>query len=147
MLSVLILLSIVKADFNQAVEHVDLVELNHFHDCLGRHVYDQVIFYEWSHEVAKYHVRSWILVDDAKRIPRRNYSDNTWRVQYPDMEQKLERSITSQHFRESWSQVDPERENKKILDERLRHKLIQRIDPKPVMSPIEEPLGIVGGMK
>lgn len=136
MLLILILLSIVKADLDQ-FEHIDLVELNHFHDCLGRNVYDQVIFYEWSPEHSRYHVRSWAICEGDK-IPRRNYSDGTWRVTYTDRDSKADRVIVSQHFRESATQVDPERANKKVLDERLRHGLIKRLEPKPSVSPIAE---------
>ena len=51
-------------------ESVDLIELNHFYDDLGRHAYDQVIFYEWSEEYCRYHVIAWCLVeDDHLRLP------------------------------------------------------------------------------
>ncbi len=110
-------------------EEVDMIELNHFHDCLGRHVYDQVIFYEWSAELHRYHVRAWCLVEDrepASRRPTRSYSDNRYHVRWYDRDQNLSRRISSQHFRESWTQVDPERANKKLLDERLRTSLVKR---------------------
>ena len=47
-------------------DSVDLIELNHFYDDLGRHAYDQVIFYEWSAEFCRYHVISWCLVEDDR---------------------------------------------------------------------------------
>ncbi len=53
-------------------ETVAMVELNHFYDDLGRHAYDQVIFYEWSEEYCRYHVIAWCLVeDDQSRLPTR----------------------------------------------------------------------------
>jgi len=110
-------------------EHVDLVELNHFHDCLGRHVYDQVIFYEWAPDTSQYYVRAWCLIEDrdiVNRRPMKRYSDNLYEVQWQDRDQNLLRIITSTHYRESWTQVDPERANKKVLDERLRTVLIRR---------------------
>jgi len=110
-------------------ENVDLVELNHFHDCLGRHVYDQVIFYEWAPDTAKYHVRAWCLIEErdiASRRPMKRYSDDLYEVQWQDRDQNLIRIITSTHYRESWTQVDPERANKRVLDERLRTVLIRR---------------------
>jgi hypothetical protein len=137
-LILLILLSVVPVSSNEVFESVDLIELHHFHDFRGRNVYDQVIFYEWSSEHSRYHVRSWVIVEDSQRLPRKRYSDGLHVVKYPDREQKLERVVVSQHFRETWSQTDPERDNKKIFDERLRHKLIQRIEPKPIVSPIVE---------
>jgi hypothetical protein len=124
------------------IEEVDLIELNHFHDCLGRHVYDQVIFYEWSAEMQRYHVRAWCLVEDREpvsRRPTRSYSDNRYHVRWYDRDQNLSRRISSQHYRESWTQIDPERANKKLLDERLRTSLVKRkIErPKPTEVPLE----------
>lgn len=123
-------------------EEVDLIELNHFHDCLGRHVYDQVIFYEWSDELQRYHVRAWCLVEDREpvsRRPSRSYTDNRYYVRWQDRDQNLNRRISSQHYRESWTQVDPERANKKLLDERLRTSLVKRTieRPKPSVEPLE----------
>jgi len=119
-------------------DHCDLTELNHYFDAQGRNVYDQVIFYEWSPEHSVYHVRSWIIVEDSQRLPRRNYSNNIYKIRYTDRESKIERLITSTHFRESYTQTDPERDNKRLLDERLRHSLIKRLVRVPVVSPIEE---------
>ncbi len=125
-------------------EQVDLIELNHFHDCLGRHIYDQVIFYAWSPEKHEYHVRAWCLVEDREiqnRRPERSYSDDRYHVRWHDRDQNLSRHITSEHYRESWTQVDPERANKKLLDERDRVSLIKRIAPPPVpeVEPQDEP--------
>ena len=123
-------------------EEVDLIELNHFHDCLGRHVYDQVIFYEWSDELQRYHVRAWCLVEDREpvsRRPTRSYTDNRYYVRWQDRDQNLNRRISSQHYRESWTQIDPERANKKLLDERLRTSLVKRTieRSKPSAEPLE----------
>ena len=125
-------------------EQVDLIELNHFYDCLGRHVYDQVIFYEWSEEHLQYHVRAWCLVEDRElenRRPVRSYSDDRYYVRWHDRDQNLNRCLTSLHFRESWTQVDPERANKKLLDERQRTALIKRKlePPIAVLEPVESP--------
>lgn len=119
-------------------EEVDLIELNHFHDCLGRHVYDQVIFYEWSAEFQQYHVRAWCLVEDresANRRPTRTYTDNRYHVHWEDRDQHLSRKISSPHFRESWTQVDPERANKTLLDERLRTAFVKRTIERPKPPP------------
>jgi hypothetical protein len=125
-------------------EEVDLIELNHFHDCLGRHVYDQVIFYEWSDELQRYHVRAWCLVEDRETVsrrPTRSYTDNRVYVRWHDRDQNLNRHISSKHYRESWTQVDPERANKKLLDERLRTSLVKRSVERPKLeSPPSESL-------
>ncbi len=109
-------------------EHVDLIELNHFYDQQGRLVYDQVIFYELAPETGRFQVRAWCLVEDREclnRRPTKNYETQLYQVDWYDSDQRLLRKITSRMYRESWSQVDPERANKRLLDERLRLSMVQ----------------------
>jgi hypothetical protein len=101
-------------------EEVDLIEVNHFHDDLGRHVYDQVVFYSWSKAAGDYHVRSWCLLDDPSRWPRKNLKSGKYHVFWFDRDQRLQREILAKHYLETWTQVDPERANKRLLDEKYR---------------------------
>lgn len=104
-------------------EQVDMIELNHFYDPLGRHVYDQVIFYHISPETGKFRVRAWCLIEDRESLSRRPLRDaqtSTVRVDWYDDNQKLLRRLSSKLFRESWTQVDPERSDKVQLEEKLR---------------------------
>lgn len=129
---ILISLAVIKTE---AREHVDLIEFNHFHDCTGRHVYDQVIFYEWAPDYARYHVRAWCLVEErdlVNRRPTKRYSDNLYQVQWHDRDQKLLRIITGTHYRESWTQVDPERANQRLLPEIERTRLTKQRPPQPI---------------
>ena len=109
-------------------EYVDLIELNHFFDQQGRLVYDQVVFYERAPETGRFQVRAWCLVEDREYLNRRpvkNQETELYQVDWFDTDQRFLRKITSRLFRESWTQVDPERSNKKFHDERLRISLIQ----------------------
>jgi hypothetical protein len=113
---------------NTAEEYVDLIELNHFYDHQGRHVYDQVIFYEQPPETGRFQVRAWCLIEDRDNLSRRpvkNVETQLVQVDWFDNDQRLVRKITSRSFRESWTQIDPERANKKILEERSRIALVQ----------------------
>jgi hypothetical protein len=108
---------------SEVEERVDLIELNHFYDDLGRHVYDQLIFYEWAPDAKHFLVRAWCLVDEKQAgtvKPWRSWPSREWNVRYHDRENRVLRKITSKQFRETWTQVDPERANRKLLDERLR---------------------------
>ncbi len=58
-------------DMGHVSESVDLIELNHFYDRQGRHVYDQVIFYERLASTGQYRVRAWCLVEDRESLNRR----------------------------------------------------------------------------
>ncbi|MCU0710128.1 MAG: hypothetical protein MUF23_17760 [Pirellula sp.] len=109
-------------------ESIDLIELNHFYDPCGRHVYDQVIFYHLSPETGKYRVRAWCLVEDRETLSRRPLKDPSTgivRVEWYDGDHKVIRRLESHIFRESWTQVDPERMDKRHLDERHRLSLVQ----------------------
>ena len=107
-------------------EKVDLIELNHFYDDLGRHAYDQVIFYEWSPDYRRFHVISWCLLEnDLSRMPTRNPNNGEYRVRWHDRDAKVHRELRSPLYRETWSQVDPERVNKKLLDEKYRTSLLR----------------------
>lgn len=122
---------------NQSVdEYVDLIELNHFFDQQGRLVYDQVVFYERAPETGRFQVRAWCLVEDREYLNRRpvkNQETELYQVDWFDTDQRLLRKITSRLYRESWTQVDPERSDKKFHDERLRISLIQ--NPKKFLPP------------
>ncbi len=118
-----------------AEEYVDLIELNHFYDYQGRHVYDQVIFYELSPETGRFQVRAWCLIEDRDTLSRRpvkNVETQRYHVDWFDNDQRLLRKITSRLYRESWTQIDPERVNKKILEERSRLALVQ--NPKKILA-------------
>jgi hypothetical protein len=107
-------------------EKVDLIELNHFYDDLGRHAYDQVIFYEWSPDYRRFHVIAWCLLEnDLARMPTRNPNNGEYVVRWHDRDAKVHREVRSQLYRETWSQVDPERVNKKLLDEKYRTSLLR----------------------
>lgn len=111
-------------------ESVDLIELNHFYDDLGRHTYDQVIFYEWSVEYSRYHVLAWCLVEEDSRMPVYLPGGREVQVRWYDRDVKRTREVRSKLFRESWTQTDPERENKKLLEEKYRRTLL-KVPPKP----------------
>ena len=111
-------------------QSVDLIELNHFYDDLGRHTYDQVIFYEWSVEYSRYHVIAWCLVeDDQSRMPVLLPGGREVQVCWFDRDVKRTREVHSKLYLETWTQTDPERENKKLLDEKFRNTLL-KLPPK-----------------
>lgn len=109
-------------------ERVDLIELNHFYDDLGRHAYDQVIFYEWSPDYCRFHVIAWCLVEDLSRMPVKVPGSGEYAVRWYDRDSKIQREVRSKTYRETWSQVDPERANKKLIEEKYRISLLRVTD-------------------
>lgn len=112
---------------SEVSESVDLIELNHYYDGQGRHSYDQVIFYEWSHDYSRFHVIAWFLVDeDSCRLPMPEPNGKTVAVRWFDREIKAQRVVRSEVFRETWSVgKDPERVNKLYLHEKHRLSLLR----------------------
>ena len=109
-------------------EHVDAIELNHFFDQRGHLVYDQVVFFERTPTTGRFQVRAWCLVDDRETLNRRPLlNDNgLYECFAVDSNERLTRRIVSRVFRESWTQFDPEREDKKRHPESLRIELVKR---------------------
>lgn len=107
-------------------ERVDLIELNHFFDDLGRPAYDQVIFYEWSPDYQRFHVIAWCLVDEElHRMPSKVHGRGGYAVRWYDRDARIDREVKARLYRETWTQVDPERANKKWIDEKYRISLLK----------------------
>lgn len=119
---ILLVLSIVPYD-QPLTNTVDVIELNHFYDENGKHVFDQLIFYDWNKYTCRHDVVAWRLVKDGN-LPtkylgryRSCWSDGgVWRTVY----------ATS--YRESWTQYDPELVERSNLDKNKRRGLLSRPD-------------------
>lgn len=116
---------------DKVVQKVDLIELNHCYDDLGRHCYDQVVFYEWSPDYRRYHVVAWCLIENgSSRTPILDRAKKQYVVRWHDRDSGRSREIWSSLYRETWSNSDPERANKKLMDEKYRVALLRQ-QPRP----------------
>ena len=50
------------------VESVDLIEINHCYDEAGKHVFDQILFFDWSTQDGQYHVRAWRMLKHTSQL-------------------------------------------------------------------------------
>ncbi len=117
---------------NELKQRVDLIELNHYYDNQGKHQFDQVIFYEWSPDYRRFHVIAWSLVEgDLKRLPRRLPGSGLTSVTWFDRDAKIHREVQAKLYRETWSQSDPERTNKRWIEEKDRLCLVRLPDRTP----------------
>ncbi len=105
-----------------ARETVDLMEINHFYDEHGRLVFDQVIFYDWSKDDARYMVRAWRLIKNPAQVPQRDWKEGGYLAVWQDGE--LFRHVRSQSFRETWTQYDPELVEREYLPKERRKELM-----------------------
>jgi hypothetical protein len=119
------LLAILPSPFPQAYsECVDLIEYNHFFDEHARHIFDQVIFYDWDQDEARYNVRAWRLVKNPNQIPVRDWDTGWYSALWSDGEQL--RYIRSRSIRETWTQYDPELIEREHLPKEKRRELSSR---------------------
>ncbi|QDV65836.1 hypothetical protein [Crateriforma conspicua] len=106
---------------HRQVARVDLIELNHFVDEEGREVFRQLIFYDWSDQQNRFLVRSWRLIKSADHLPKRSWNPRgyfaSWR------ENGSIRRVEASQFRETWTQKDPEKQNRRWLPEDQRKAL------------------------
>ncbi len=114
-------------------QRVDLIELNHFIDQEGREVFRQVLFYDWSNEHRRHVVRAWRLVKSESQLPRRHWFPAQFQCVWHD--EGLLRQVSAPAYRETWTQHDPERENRKLIAENDRVPLTEpRIASEPTTA-------------
>lgn len=104
-----------------AEDEVDLIEVNHFYDEQGRLVFDQVIFYEWSPEQNRYHVRAWRLLKSPAQLPRKNWKQGDFLAIWQDGD--LLRKVRARNIHETWTQYDPELVEREFLPKEKRREL------------------------
>lgn len=117
------------------VQNVDVIEYNHYYNEDGGHVYDQVIFYEWSPDYGRLHVVYWRLVKKPGGVtPRKDPCRKDYYCRWYDTEYKRYRVVRSKIMQETWTKTDPERENKRLMEERYRAGLLKPEKTKSVLE-------------
>lgn len=106
-----------------AAERVDLIEVNHFFDEHGKLVFDQVIFYDWCDDQARYNVRAWRLLKKPSQLPKRNWNSGDYVAIWHDGE--LLREVRAPVMRETWTQHDPELIEREYLAKEKRVELFK----------------------
>jgi hypothetical protein len=104
-----------------ARDQVDLIEVNHYYDEAGKHVFDQLIFYDWSGEESRYHVRAWRLIKHPSQFPHRDVRADAYVATWQDGD--VLRSVRGEAFRETWTQYDPELLERAALPKSQRREL------------------------
>jgi hypothetical protein len=102
-------------------DQVDLIEVNHFFDEQGRHIFDQTIFYDWCPVQCRYNVRAWRLLKHPSQRPYRDWKGGGYIAVWHDG--NLLRRVRSPSFRESWTQYDPELVERDFLPKEQRRDL------------------------
>ena len=102
-------------------DRVDVIELNHFYDDCGRHVFDQVIFWDFNWRQSRLEVRSWRMVKKESQLPRIDHGREDAFTLWNDG--SVPREVRAPVLRESWEQYDPELVSREIVPKELRRGL------------------------
>lgn len=94
-------------------DQADVIELNHFYDQEGRKVFDQVIFWGWYGDDGAFHVLAWRLWKSPAQTPEFDWTRRSWLTLWQDGPQL--RQVRATTFHESWTQFDPEAEDRPQL--------------------------------
>lgn len=112
-------------DYNIVCTNVDAIELNNYYDENGRHVFSQYIFWKWEegNDGERFYVQDWRLYNLKKKqyLPTYDWKRKVYSVNWIDG--KHHRKIRSPIFFQSWTQHDPEVEDRKYKPQLKRAKL------------------------
>ena len=97
---------------------VDQMELNAFYDAKGSYVFEQVILYDTNPATGKSEIRAWGLVGPGQN-PYPYSINGTWFCSINGTKAR------SRVYVETYTQVDPEREQQKALPQTERFPLPQ----------------------
>ena len=104
---------------SEVVDRVDLIEVNHLYDQHGRHVIDQLIFYDWDSATRRFQVRAWRLLKSEEQRPRKSWPKGDYVTTWRD--QNIVRRVHAVQTRETWTTHDPEVREREIypMEQRL----------------------------
>jgi hypothetical protein len=102
-------------------DRVDVLELNRVYDDQGRPVLTQMIFWDWHQRDARLHVVAWRLWKDESQQPLRDWSQGDFVLLWNDGE--LLREVRAKTWRESWTQFDPELQDRNTFAKEHRRGL------------------------
>ena len=88
-----------------------LIELNHYFCENGKHVFDQLIFLDFNEHESRFDCHAWVFAKQDSQRPRYDYARRLWSCNWRDGDGM--RHVYGASFRESWTQYDPECEQRK----------------------------------
>ena len=115
-----------RAEGPVSTDTADIIEVNHYYDANGKHVFDQVIFWDWHDDDCTFRVAAWRFLKPENHFPRRDPVRGGYVHIWKD-EGRL-RCVRSKWFRETWTQYDPEVNDREFLTQRMRRGLIGTYD-------------------
>ena len=119
LITILLMLDSGRQPTNISHEYVDLVELNcKYDEETDKLAYTQVLFWEWSPDWQRMHIVAWYITEQDRiyEMPTKVGKEYLTIRRY----EGKEIHVHAKRFKLSHTYNDPERDNKKILDEKYR---------------------------
>jgi hypothetical protein len=113
-------------------DRADVIEVNRYYDQDGRQVFVQVIFWDWRAGEGAYRVFAWRMLKTAEQIPVYDWWRGCYVTQFLD--QNVLRSVRAAGARDTWTQYDPELDDRQFLPQHARRGLADdgpRREPQP----------------
>lgn len=104
-------------------DHVDIIELNHYHDSRGCRILSQWIFWEWRAEFNAYRVVAWRMANVTHSLTSSPRVSLRWR------DGEICRRVVANECRETWTLFDPEVRDREFLWREGRRGLSRNIQP------------------
>ena len=102
-------------------DDVQVIELNHVYNADGQHLFSQLIFWDKQTGPRSEHVVAWRLWKPSQPQPLRDVRQGGCRLLFRDGAHL--RLVRGQHFRQTWTQYDPEIEDRRYLSQYRRREL------------------------
>lgn len=101
-----------------SAETADLIELNHCYNEDGQLVFDQLIFWEWNEDESCYNVAAYRVLRAETNALRFDWNQKEYVASWCD--HGLLREIRAPHYRQTWTQYDPELEDRRRFPQEAR---------------------------
>lgn len=105
-------------------DRFDAIELNHYFDDRGEHVFDQIILWTWDDKQNAFKVDAWRLWK-TDRGPTRRF-DGGWELIWYDSD--VLRRVEAKVFWETWTQRDREMDDRRLHPKEHRRELTRPAD-------------------
>lgn len=118
MLGLLLLIVPVEA---HPTDRVDMLEVNHFHDCCGTPIFTQLIAWDFDYRNCRFQVRAWRMIRDGKPKVQIDHDREDAFALWND--NGTLREVRAPVLRETWTQEDPELWDRELWPRELRREL------------------------
>lgn len=132
--AILLAMGILPAPDPYTVESCAVIEVHHFYDDQGKHVFDQLLFRDWSPAHGEFPIIAWRLMKKSSMRPVRDWRTGEWVSTFADG--MLIREVRAKALQESWMQADIEQAEREDLPQEMRRGLLyQGNAPLPEWAP------------